>query len=348
MYKDAVYLQISSSFGKKIVMQLIFFCEQFCPFLNNFAFFDSLSQLCSFLKLILPLYALQVIHIKRFRYSEVSREKLSTDVTFPLKGLDLTPYLSSDRPNVTAPLLEKEKDTHTPRAHTPISTETDTETHSDCRVDKLSRSRCECHEVSELDCSRTPATEDSISASTSGSNSGSNSGSGSSSNINEHHIESPSDSNQFDANLYLPLYDLVGVSNHCGTLNGGHYIAHVDTNAGAETYRKHHMGLNHQKKQQLQQQKKKEREKEREHERKREQLNEDEDDRCHEDQPECNNDDDCSEQDQCPEYNVESHTSTEDAGSRWMCFNDEQVSSACTSNIIGPSAYVLFYRLRES
>ena len=30
---------------------------------------------------------------------------------------------------------------------------------------------------------------------------------------------------------------------------------------------------------------------------------------------------------------------------RWMCFNDDQVSQAST--IVGPTAYVLFYRLRN-
>lgn len=68
-----------------------------------------------------------------------------------------------------------------------------------------------------------------------------------------------------------PMYDLVGVSNHHGSLNGGHYIAHVDTNNGYV--------VNH--------------------------------------------------------------------GQRWMCFNDSRVSNANASSIAGPTAYVLFYRLRE-
>ena len=69
-----------------------------------------------------------------------------------------------------------------------------------------------------------------------------------------------------------PIYDLVGVSNHHGTLNGGHYIAHVDTTFGG--------------------------------------------------------------------------TQGSDTP-RWVCFNDSRVSNANSNNIVGPTAYVLFYKLRE-
>jgi ubiquitin C-terminal hydrolase len=68
-----------------------------------------------------------------------------------------------------------------------------------------------------------------------------------------------------------PIYDLVGVSNHHGTLNGGHYVAHVDTEFGQS-------------------------------------------------------------KGQSP---------------RWICFNDARVSLANAANIAGPTAYVLFYKLRE-
>jgi hypothetical protein len=44
---------------------------------------------------------------------------------------------------------------------------------------------------------------------------------------------------------------------------------------------------------------------------------------------------------------VDSGGTERDDDARWMCFNDEHVTSASTANIIGPSAYVLFYRLRE-
>jgi ubiquitin C-terminal hydrolase len=39
-----------------------------------------------------------VVHMKRFRYNNINaREKINTDVNFPLHGLDLTPFLSKDR-----------------------------------------------------------------------------------------------------------------------------------------------------------------------------------------------------------------------------------------------------------
>lgn len=82
-----------------------------------------------------------VIHIKRFRYSTYHREKLSTDVNFPMSGFELSPYLSPD-----------------------------------------------------------------LKHSTGGSAGG---GSGQSS--------------------VPPVYDLLGVSHHSGSLHGGHYTALVDT-----------------------------------------------------------------------------------------------------------------------
>ena len=39
-----------------------------------------------------------ILQIKRFRFTADAREKLNTDVAFPLSSLDITPYLSSDRP----------------------------------------------------------------------------------------------------------------------------------------------------------------------------------------------------------------------------------------------------------
>lgn len=67
-----------------------------------------------------------------------------------------------------------------------------------------------------------------------------------------------------------PVYDLIGVSNHHGSLHSGHYIAHVDITGGRV--------------------------------------------------------------DQTP---------------KWMCFNDARVSIASASSISGPTAYVLFYKLKE-
>jgi ubiquitin C-terminal hydrolase len=68
------------------------------------------------------------------------------------------------------------------------------------------------------------------------------------------------------------LYDLVAVAHHSGTLNGGHYIAHVDT--------------------------------------------------------------------------TDISTANSDSCQNWMCFNDSRVTPAPSSSICGPSAYILFYRLK--
>lgn len=70
----------------------------------------------------------------------------------------------------------------------------------------------------------------------------------------------------------VPIYDLVGVANHSGTLHGGHYVAHVNTMLAG---------------------------------------------------------------------------SGGDDGGRWICFNDARITQVNSSTISGPSAYVLFYKLRE-
>jgi ubiquitin C-terminal hydrolase len=70
-----------------------------------------------------------------------------------------------------------------------------------------------------------------------------------------------------------PIYDLFSVSHHEGTIDRGHYIAHVNT----------------------------------------------------------------------------AHDLTDTLTSRWICFDDDQVSMADTSSsAFGESAYLLFYRLREN
>jgi ubiquitin C-terminal hydrolase len=120
----------------------------------------------------------------------------------------------------------------------------------------------------------------------------------------------------FESDSFLPIYDLLGVSNHCGTLNGGHYIAHVDTNNGAKNYRAHQKQANR--------------------------RNGNYEDYSNQEKYDDDNQD---------RYNRGDQSVTDQCGnddSRWMCFNDEHVSTASTANIIGPSAYVLFYRLRES
>lgn len=143
---------------------------------------------------------------------------------------------------------------------------------------------------------------------------------------NGKNTDSPIESS-FESDLFPPIYDLVGVSNHCGTLNGGHYIAHVDTNAGAKSYREHQ-------KQQINRQ-------DRQGSRNGNGSNGNYDDYSQEKYDDNNQN----------RLNTSAQGITEQCGnddSRWMCFNDEHVSTASTANIIGPSAYVLFYRLRES
>ena len=167
-HKAIVNLSIPSSAGRTFISM---------PFPSLFS-----SSIC-FPTVYLPL-PVQVIHIKRFRYTTFLREKLSTDVSFPLAGLDMSSYMSADRKRLLEESSEEEI----------------------------------LHRKS------------------------------------------------------VPVYDLIGVSHHSGSMNGGHYVAHVDTSCGLGGA----------------------------------------------------------------------------SSARWMCFNDSRVSSASASNLGGPSAYVLFYRRRET
>ena len=165
----------------------------------------------------------------------------------------------------------------------------------------------------------------------------------------------------FDSNDYLPIYDLMSVSNHCGTLNGGHYIAHVDTTSTSCTHiYKEQNHKEHQLQQQQQQQ-------QQQHEGHNRNERQDRDggqntngDANH--QPSNSYDNNCPfdedyQRTDCHLKVIQSQPSICDdqcnnknmkIAPRWMCFNDEHVSPASSTNIVGPSAYVLFYRLRES
>lgn len=185
-----------------------------------------------------------MVHIKRFRFSTTSREKLSTDVHFPTSALDLRAYLSPDLPQ-----LYPSTSPHKSSSTLPLMIRGHNNNHHDAE-----------HEdhVKIFD-AHSPQKHVNSHGST-------------------HGQESPSRQDSLSSDLdtlvhseLKPIYDLVGVCNHHGSLNGGHYIAHVDTNYGRP----------------------------KEH------------------------------------------------GPRWMCFNDERVTKANASSIAGPTAYVLFYKLRE-
>lgn len=119
-----------------------------------------------------------MIHIKRFKYNSTRREKLSTDVHFPLTGLDLTPYVSSD----VLPLLQGGVGG------------------SGGGVGGVGVSNN--HTNSSGTAADIPLTSTSTTSASS--------------------INAP----------IKPVYDLIGVSNHHGSLHSGHYIAHVDTTGG--------------------------------------------------------------------------------------------------------------------
>ena len=228
-----------------------------------------------------------MIHIKRFRYSEISREKIFTDVIFPLKGLDLGPYLSSDRipsERVGAPSSDQNNETLNRSLRNDTSFNSKFSEQSSPVESRVLGPHSSIFSDQNLDPSdhtmpQTPAPSDSP-------------------------LVTP-----FDVNLFPPLYDLIGVSHHCGTLNGGHYVAHVDTNPPTKPSDHHIHPID---------------------------ISTDSNFRT-----------DLTSVGDSSERCVRDASSGHNEDSRWMCFNDEQVTPASPVDIIGPTAYVLFYRLRE-
>ena len=151
-----------------------------------------------------------VIHLNRFRYSQFNREKISTDVIFPITGLNIAPFLQSDN------------------------------------QESIIESRVN-NDALEVQLSEDEDPTSSLPSSP---------------------IRSKVQTTVGNAS---PVYDLAGVSHHNGSMHGGHYIAHINV-----------------------------------------------------------------------------HSDKHDDGSNWMCFNDARVSNIPPTSISGPSAYVLFYYLRDS
>lgn len=153
----------------------------------------------------------QVVHIKRFQYTSIVREKLFTDVQFPLSGLDMAPFLST---NVADP-------------------------HS------------------------------------------SNSG------------------------KHGTIYDLCGVVHHSGGINGGHYVAHVAADAEQPEHVMRSGGAV------------------------------------------ASSILPTSASGKSNKLTNAAEMGTQDDTSSWVCFNDAHVSPISPKHIVGPSAYVLFYKLRK-
>lgn len=176
-----------------------------------------------------------VVHIKRFRFNNFSREKLSTDVHFPMAALDLSSYMSHDRPKSSTKLPPNNNHENPP-------------TQRDASNDEVSHASSSLPPVNTAPGRATTNPSPSAAAAPG--------------------IEM---TRPVSGEEPPPVYDLIGVSNHHGTLNGGHYVAHVDTDFGRS-------------------------------------------------------------RGQSP---------------RWVCFNDARVSLAQAAHIAGPTAYVLFYKLRD-
>jgi hypothetical protein len=183
-----------------------------------------------------------VVHIKRFRFNNFSREKLSTDVHFPMTGLDLRCYLSHDRPK---PYFNLQSNNH----NEDLSVQREQQQQEEPMSPVTTTSNSSLPPV------RSPTSKVSINP-----------------NLIPPVICTNTMVRPVSGEEPPPIYDLIGVSNHHGTLNGGHYVAHVDTDYGRS-------------------------------------------------------------QGQSP---------------RWMCFNDARVSLAQAVHIAGPTAYVLFYKLRDA
>ena len=201
---------------------------------------------------------------------------------FPIKGLDLGPYLSSDRPSsLSTPSARRSEANKNLEMQLSNDSSLDTQCSSSVEVGSSSQGKAYPDDGEDSPVPQTstpPANNCSYSSA------------------------------KFDANQLPPIYDLLGVSHHCGTLSGGHYVAHVDTNAAARGSQSPGLQGADSTEQPIKMDK-------------------------------TGRHDRFSVQDR----NADSVSSE----ARWMCFNDELVTPASPADIIGPSAYVLFYLLRE-
>jgi ubiquitin C-terminal hydrolase len=177
-----------------------------------------------------------VIHIKRFRFNSTRREKLVTDVQFPVCGLNLGPYLSPDARQAWQEQIKgAENSNHTKKTKSP-----------------------------------------------GGGSSGTGTGTGS--------------GGSGGCQPMSPIYDLICVSNHHGSLHSGHYIAHAavsisgTTSSGAGTGAGSGTGG--------------------------------------------------------ASSGGSGSSNSKENEKKWMCFNDSRVTPVTPSNIAGPTAYVLFYKLQ--
>lgn len=214
---------------------------------------------------------------------------MSTDVQFPLAGLDLRPYLSSDLMSPDQYRAQLSTIDNVFRINAVNTNDDINNSNGDAVDSRRSNSHIIASSMSQVN----GATRGSKSSLIQGvtrmddhndlqcsmdslmNNKGSVAGSPSlNTDALEDSLESLNmNSIPFPNAIHEPVYDLIGVSNHHGNLHGGHYVAHVNVNAGDK------------------------------------------------------------------QSNPEN--------SKWMCFNDSRVSNAIPTSIAGPTAYVLFYRLRE-
>eukprot|EP01031_Cornospumella_fuschlensis_P027371 gene27371-33060_t len=146
-----------------------------------------------------------VIHIKRFKFQSRGYEKLSTDVVFPLRGLDLSPYVRKTE-GTTVTREGSEGDGAGSVSLPPISPNLHAQSSSPTHK---AASATQNQTQSPSNPTTTPAAP------------------------NPSSPPLPSSSSPLwqavhaTRTSHAPVYDLWGVSNHQGSVSAGHYIAHI-------------------------------------------------------------------------------------------------------------------------
>lgn len=200
---------------------------------------------------------------------------MSTDVHFPLTGLDLSPFISPDLHH----LIASPPPSAAAAATTIMSSSSDSNEYSIGKNSGTTSVNDNSTTAPDRNITVVANKLETVSIDPTG-NCNYNSNSRKSCNKNGNSAVVDVTTQLADTSLITalppPVYDLIGVSNHHGNLHSGHYIAHVDTNS-------------------------------------------------------------CS-----------SNSNDSASAARWMCFNDARVSLANAASVAGPTAYVLFYKLRET
>lgn len=248
-----------------------------------------------------------VIHLNRFRYSAYSREKVHTDVKFPTKGLNINPFMQGSEAIAVSAVPDAG-----PSSAQVQSTLVDPLS-ATCSISARDEDPATSPAV-DNDPRSAPLPNGASSVAPANALPAINASVDNCDTVSSTSVSTDAGNAAQSKASSAVLYDLAGISHHSGSMSGGHYIAHINIATTANSNNNNSASVGG--------------------------------------VEECSYKSDTS----IVDGNGLGTNRAEGAGtsgnnglpaSKWMCFNDARVSTVSSSAIGGPTAYVLFYNLRE-